>query len=1140
MGKGEELLEAIKCQDISVVQKILHKGKGKILGSSKKVNVNFQNEEGLSPLHQASLHANVDIVCLLIDANATLDLQDANGMRALHYSSLKGKVEVVAALLESGSKASTPAKNGVTPLHLAAQYGQCSVCAMLMQYGGDPTVRRHDGATPIDLACEFGRYEVVEIFLTNSSCISLIESYAVQHFETELSNSNSPLHVAARNGHIKVIRLLLQSGANINWKTSSGTCLHEAVAHEKLEVVQLLIDCGIDTSRRSGLGQTAFDLAKKLPSSRVNREIVRILSDAQPGFVQVCAINDFKNVLDPTSLSFTKGTIITLLERNSNGNWKGKVEGSAGNPPRVGYFPSAYVQPHQRSLHGSDDSGIHPHDDECIGAGNTPQNVGGAPVLPHHNNHHHQFSPWPKVSVSPTNRAPPHPPKYINVDPSGAPTPQPALNKVMLVNPNVNNPSYDDVIYSQQMNDRPHPNSSPNPPITVSRSTQDMGVLKPHISNPGYEDVLVDHSSNGPISSPSTVSSHYSRQRVSPLPHRSPQSQNWPDNAHNNQQHNIPKENLSRVSTKSSQSSRQAPYVDRSSKELAFNPADEEVFKWLRSFGLEQYTSNFIEHGYDLATISHTSPADLTAIQIAKPAHRKKLSTHVSQLRKDSPTSPLINEVPNSAFDFLSSLSLTEYVPVFISNDVNSLEKILHTTWEDLQVMKINRLGHQKKIILAITKLNQLCKRQPEKFQKTPTPSKIQPPHYQQYSNLPQEQLHQRESPPQHSPPQHYPTPAPKPQQVTPMSKKPPVQAKPKKNFSSFKENPGLSLELQKALSRRQNIIDNAPPSPEQPNTFQKPQKPPVNGSHPHQQGNGPKPSFSEPTHTQPTYPTPPFKQPTYTPPTHTPPSHSPTDVGKSHLTRGPRPSPPRRTTSISEDQEEEEQRINVRSLAAKMDPIPADTRKMSSVAKIVKTPTSPVHKSGNFSFTPTSLHQSSPPSSIPPQSYPAPAPKPLVTPKPQVSKKPPVQKKPPTQPPKPHPIAQEPPQVAEKSRKISHGELGKHFDLSVLDNIDKQKQSVFPIKPSKPTPPVNHTPPQREPMSAPSPQVSNSEPTSSKLHPPPMDRYDSSSDEFEWPAPPAFEPPPPLPSAISPQNTPVQPPALIVQQTVQNATFYK
>uniref|UniRef100_H2YXX9 SAM domain-containing protein n=1 Tax=Ciona savignyi TaxID=51511 RepID=H2YXX9_CIOSA len=64
-------------------------------------------------------------------------------------------------------------------------------------------------------------------------------------------------------------------------------------------------------------------------------------------------------------------------------------------------------------------------------------------------------------------------------------------------------------------------------------------------------------------------------------------------------------------------------------------------------------------------------------------------------------------EVPSTASDFLSSLCLTEYVSVFIANDVNSLEKILHTTWEDLQVMQINRLGHQKKIILAINKLNQ-------------------------------------------------------------------------------------------------------------------------------------------------------------------------------------------------------------------------------------------------------------------------------------------------------------------------------------------------------------------------------------------------------------------------------------------------
>lgn len=41
MGKGEELLEAVRQHDLSAVQKILNKGKGKILGS-KKINVNYQ------------------------------------------------------------------------------------------------------------------------------------------------------------------------------------------------------------------------------------------------------------------------------------------------------------------------------------------------------------------------------------------------------------------------------------------------------------------------------------------------------------------------------------------------------------------------------------------------------------------------------------------------------------------------------------------------------------------------------------------------------------------------------------------------------------------------------------------------------------------------------------------------------------------------------------------------------------------------------------------------------------------------------------------------------------------------------------------------------------------------------------------
>ncbi|TNM97472.1 hypothetical protein fugu_015628 [Takifugu bimaculatus] len=49
MGKDQELLQAVKTEDLLTVQKLLQRprpGKAKLLGSAKKVNVNFQDTDG--------------------------------------------------------------------------------------------------------------------------------------------------------------------------------------------------------------------------------------------------------------------------------------------------------------------------------------------------------------------------------------------------------------------------------------------------------------------------------------------------------------------------------------------------------------------------------------------------------------------------------------------------------------------------------------------------------------------------------------------------------------------------------------------------------------------------------------------------------------------------------------------------------------------------------------------------------------------------------------------------------------------------------------------------------------------------------------------------------------------------------------
>ncbi len=48
-------------------------------------------------------------------------------------------------------------------------------------------------------------------------------------------------HLAAKNGHVDVLSLLLDAGFDVNRATSSGTALHEAAAFGQLETVRFLL-----------------------------------------------------------------------------------------------------------------------------------------------------------------------------------------------------------------------------------------------------------------------------------------------------------------------------------------------------------------------------------------------------------------------------------------------------------------------------------------------------------------------------------------------------------------------------------------------------------------------------------------------------------------------------------------------------------------------------------------------------------------------------------------------------------------------------------------------------------------------------------------------------------------------------------
>jgi ankyrin repeat protein len=80
----------------------------------------------------------------------------------------------------------------------------------------------------------------------------------------KLSNSNStPLIVAAGKGCVAVIRVLLEKGANVNWRNIAGaTALHCASINGHETIVRMLVEKGANPGLKNTTGQTAAELAR--------------------------------------------------------------------------------------------------------------------------------------------------------------------------------------------------------------------------------------------------------------------------------------------------------------------------------------------------------------------------------------------------------------------------------------------------------------------------------------------------------------------------------------------------------------------------------------------------------------------------------------------------------------------------------------------------------------------------------------------------------------------------------------------------------------------------------------------------------------------------------------------------------------
>ncbi|RXN06682.1 caskin-2-like isoform X1 [Labeo rohita] len=664
MGKEQDLLQAVKNGDLATTQKLLAKvkaSKSKLLGSTKRLNINYQDPDGFSALHHAALTGTTELLSLLLEAQAVVDIKDSNGMRPLHYAAWQGKADSVLMLLRSGAAVNNASHDGQIPLHLAAQYGHYDVSEMLLQHQSNPCILNKAKKTPLDLACEFGRAKVAQLLLSSNMVASLLEG---DRKDGSDSNCNTPLHLAARNGHKDVIRLLLKAGIDINRTTKAGTALHEAALYGKTEVVRLLLENGIDVNIRNTYNQTALDIVNQFTACHASKDIKQLLREAT-GVLQVRALKDFWNLHDPTALTIRAGDVITVIEQHVDGRWKGHIHDTQRGTDRIGYFPPSIVEVISRRSGGTllRHASLPTHRQQLLSRSPLSPSLslsgGGTPQT---DDSYTLYTTNPHLVLPHANG--------LSANAGGPPS---SLSQHMT-------PSMEDVWVLR--------NSCAAGDRNSVGSTGSVGSTRSAGSGQSTES---NSAPNGPQQH--TTSPDTSKATPSVVDLLQPDHNKLPDTTTG-----VPRRPVLPTQRAGEQGFSQQ-FVRP--QQLLEGKDAEAIYQWLSEFQLEQYTANFLNAGYDVPTISRMTPEDLTAIGVTKPGHRKKISLEIGNL---SIPEWLPEYIPDLG-EWLSAIGLPQYHKKLSENGYDSINIVRDLTWEDLQEIGITKLGHQKKMMLAVKKL---------------------------------------------------------------------------------------------------------------------------------------------------------------------------------------------------------------------------------------------------------------------------------------------------------------------------------------------------------------------------------------------------------------------------------------------------
>jgi CDK inhibitor PHO81 len=187
-------------------------------------------------LWKAAIDAPPEMVDLILSAPANsfdfLFVDDINGRTCLHTAAMAGMLRLVKICLEKGVPAAKADAYGRSALHYAAMNGHADICRLLLQVKVPADVVDMDNLTPLVHATFKGCVDCIRILLDEGGVAVQPQSMNVDLF---------PLSIASRTGHLDVVVLLLQHGAESIPNSNGEYPIHLAAREGHVKICELLV-----------------------------------------------------------------------------------------------------------------------------------------------------------------------------------------------------------------------------------------------------------------------------------------------------------------------------------------------------------------------------------------------------------------------------------------------------------------------------------------------------------------------------------------------------------------------------------------------------------------------------------------------------------------------------------------------------------------------------------------------------------------------------------------------------------------------------------------------------------------------------------------------------------------------------------